>query len=376
MTKRVMTVLLVVLVSTLFTFSLLTLIQPAETVRAQTGTIYVDKQLGRANNTVRVGEYLTFTIFIENQSAFTVTTLPLSDTFNAAVLGFVDAVPAPDAAPVNGRLDWSDLTTYFGDLPPGQSVTVVVGFIAEHPSPAIVNAAEVHDALGSNGAIGGDDSTDMTGESIGGSAPVLKELAGGVIPAAGVPLTFSITITNNGATTMTVVPLIENYDPLYLQFDTAVPPPDEVNPVTGVLTWTDVTSSTGDIPAFGTVDLTVVFTALAAINNTVNNASVSGAIDWYGNDLAGGGDNVPITIIDDSTPTPTPQPTSRSTRAPQSTATPMPTTTATATATTAPQELPAAGIPPQNASPITGLLALAAAVFPILLWLGWRRSRT
>jgi hypothetical protein len=175
---------------------------------------------------------------------------------------------------------------------------------------------------------------------------------------------------------MTVVPLIENYDPLYLQFDTAVPPPDEVNPVTGVLTWTDVTSSTGDIPAFGTVDLTVVFTALAAINNTVNNASVSGAIDWYGNDLAGGGDNVPITIIDDSTPTPTPQPTSRSTRAPQSTATPMPTTTATATATTAPQELPAAGIPPQNASPITGLLALAAAVFPILLWLGWRRSRT
>jgi hypothetical protein len=373
MTKRVTAILLVVLVSALFTLSLLTVIQPTQTVLAQTGTIYVDKQLGRTNNTVRVGEYLTFTIFIENQSAFTVTTLPLSDTYNAAVLGFVDAVPMPDDPPVNGRLDWADLTTYFGDLPPGQNVTVVVGFIAEHPAPSIVNAAAVHDALASNGAISGDDSTHMNGESIGGSAPVLKELAGGIIPAAGVPLTFTITITNNGATTMTVVPLIENYDPLYLQFDTAVPPPDEVNPVTGILTWTDVTSWTGDIPAFGTVDLTVVFTALASINNTVNNASVSGAIDWYGNDLAGGADDVPITIIDGSTPTPTPTPGSN--RGPQSTATPTPTTTAAATATTAPQELPAAGIPPQNASPMTGLLALLAALFPILLWLWQRRRR-
>ena len=372
MTRRVMTVLLVVLVSTLLTFSLLTLIQPTQTVKAQAGTIFVDKQLGRANHTVRVGEYLTFTIFIENQSAFTVTTLPLSDTYNAAVLGFVDAVPMPDAAPVNGRLDWSDLTTYFGDLAPGQNVTVIVGFTAEHPAPAIVNAAAVHDAIGSNGSIGGDDSTNRDGESIGGSAPVLKELAGGIIPAAGVPLTFTITITNNGATTMTVVPLIENYDPLYLQFDTAVPPPDEVNPATGILTWTDVTSWTGDIPAFGTVDLTVVFTALATINNTVNNASVSGAIDWYGNDLAGGADDVPITIIDNNTPTPAPTP--ASTRGPQSTATPMP--TVTATATTVPQELPATGIPPENASPLTGLLALIAALFPIFLWLGWRRRRT
>ncbi len=372
MTKRVVAILLVVLVSALFTLSLFTFIQPTQTVLAQTGTIFVDKQLGRTNNTVRVGEYLTFTIFIENQSPFTVTTLPLSDTYNADVLGFVDAVPVPDSPPVNGRLDWSDLTTYFGDLAPGQNVVVVVGFIAEHPAPSIVNAAEVHDALSSSGSVGGDDSTNMNGESIGGSAPVLKELAGGVIPAAGVPLTFSITITNNGATTMTVVPLIENYDPLYLQFDTAVPPPDEINPVTGVLTWTDVTSWTGDIPAFGTVDLTVVFTALAAINNTVNNASVSGAIDWYGNDLAGGADDVPITIINDSTPTPTPTPGSN--RSPQSTDTPTPTPTAPAVATTAPQELPAAGIPPQNASSITGLLALLAAAFPILLWL-WRRRR-
>ncbi len=372
MTKRVVAILLVVLVPTIFTFSLLTFIQPTQTVMAQSGTIFVDKQLGRTNNTVRVGEYLTFTIFIENQSAFTVTTLPLSDTYNAAVLGFVDAAPMPDAGPVNGRLDWSDLTTYFGDLIPGQSVTVVVGFIAEHPAPSIVNAAAVHDAIGSNGSVEGDDSTDMNGESIGGSAPVLKELAGGIIPAAGVPLTFTITITNNGATTMTVVPLIENYDPLYLQFDTAVPPPDIVNPVTGILTWTDVTSWTGNIPAFGTVDLTVVFTALAAINNTVNNASVSGAIDWYGNDLAGGADDVPITIIDNSTPTPTPTP--GSARGPQSTATPMP--TATATATTVPQELPATGIPPQNASPLTGPLAVMAAAFPVLLWLWRRRSRT
>ena len=42
------------------------------------GDIYVDKQLGRPSPVVYVGEYLTFTIFIRNDSPFTVTTLPLS----------------------------------------------------------------------------------------------------------------------------------------------------------------------------------------------------------------------------------------------------------------------------------------------------------
>jgi|GEM_PF-5934314 len=104
------------------------------TVRAQ-GGIFVDKRLGRADPLVYVGEYITFTIFIRNDTSFTVATLPLSDTFNAAVLRYADALPPPNSVDQGtGRLDWNDLTASFGDMAPGDSITVIVGFIAEHPS--------------------------------------------------------------------------------------------------------------------------------------------------------------------------------------------------------------------------------------------------
>ena len=152
----------------------LILMLSAQFVRAQpSGEIYVDKQLGRANPVVHVGEYLTFTVLIRNDTVFTVTTLPLSDTYNTAVLGFVDAVPPPDTVDEEaGRIDWGDLTTSFGDLAPGQAIVLVVGFVAEHPQTAVVNAAEVHDVLGGAGALSGTQSIISDLESVGGSSLV------------------------------------------------------------------------------------------------------------------------------------------------------------------------------------------------------------
>ncbi|MFN2271433.1 MAG: hypothetical protein ACK2US_11390 [Anaerolineae bacterium] len=318
---------------TLATVALVALILmvSSRSVRAQSGDIYVEKQLGRPSPVVYVGEYLTFTIFIRNDSAFTVTTLPLSDTYNTVVLGFVDATPPPDSVDEGaGRLDWGDLTTYFGNLPPGASILVVVGFIAEHPETAVVNAAEVHDALGAGGALSGTNSTLTNTTSVGGSSPVEKDLLEGLIPQVGLPLTFTITITNNGYTTMTVMPLIDTYNPAWMAFSYAVPPPDIVDEVNGELTWLDLTNWAGDVPAHGTITVTAVFTALIA-GDAVNSAEVSGAVDWYENELAGGSDLVPITIIEGPTPIPTTAPTSvpatqqpAPTSAPASTATPGP----------------------------------------------------
>ena len=299
-----------------------------QSARAQAGSdIYVHKQLGRADPVVHVGEYLTFTILIRNDTTFTVTTLPLADTYNTAVLGYADAAPPPDSVDEGaGQLDWNDLTTVFGDLSPGQQIVVVVGFIAEHPETAVVNAAEVHDALGASGALSGTTSIISDTESVGGSSPVDKELLGGLIPQAGQPLTFVISIANDGYTTMTVAPLVDTFDPAWLVFSYAVPPPDVVDAASGVLTWTDVTSWTGDIPAHGTVSVTTVFTALATIDETVNHAEVAHASDWYGNDMDGGADQVPITIIAGSTATPAPT----GTPAPVApTPVPIPTVTAT-----------------------------------------------
>lgn len=315
----------------------------AQFVRAQAGDeIYVDKQLGRASPVVHVGEYLTFTVLVRNDTVFTVTTLPLSDTYNAAVLGFADAVPPPDTVDEGaGRIDWDDLTTVFGDLAPGQAIVLVVGFIAEHPQTAVVNAAEVHDALGAAGALSGTQSIVSDLESVGGSSPVDKEMLAGLVPQVGLPLTFTILITNNGFTTMTVVPLVDTYNPAWLSFSYAVPPPDQVDAVSGVLTWLDITTWTGDIPAHGTVSVTTVFTALAAIDSTTNSAEVAGAIDWYGNDLAGGADSVPITIIGGpSPPTATPIPTATPTPVPPTQKPRKPAPTPTPVATPIPASIP------------------------------------
>jgi len=286
----------------------LSLLLSIQSVRAQNGDdIYVDKRLGRVDPLVHVGEYLTFTILIRNDTAFTVTTLPLADTYDAAVLGYANAVPPPDAIDEGaGQLDWADLTDFFGDLPPGREVLVVVGFIAEHPQAAVVNAAEVHDALGTSGALSGTTSIDDGTDSVGGSSPVDKELLAGLSPQVGQPLTFTVVITNDGFTTMTVAPLVDTYNPAWLAFNYAAPPPDLIDASGGVLTWTDLTIWTGDVPAHASISVTTVFTALATTDGAMNRAEVVGASDWYGNDMGGGADDVPITIIG---PTPTPAPT-------------------------------------------------------------------
>ena len=373
MIKRVLPILFAATLPLLLLFSLPIFSYPAQTVQAQTSDILVDKQLQRTDPVVRVGETLTFTIRIENQSAFTVTTLPLSDTFNIDVLGFANATPAPDSVdPATGRLDWTDLTTFFGDLPPGQVITVVTEFIAEHPATAIVNQAAVHDAQGNNGDLNGGDDTDNSGEAVGGSLPLEKRINEGITPTLGMPITFTISITNDGAITVTVLPLTENYDPAVIQFSNAVPPPDLIDEVTGILTWTDITTALGDLPAFGSVDVSVVFTALVATFDSVNEASISGAVDWFDNDLAGGADQVPITIIDDTAPTATPNPTNTpQPGAPAPTSTPTPTATATAVPAAA---FPDTGIPPTTVAPVTAVLALIAALLPGTLWL-WRQRR-
>ena len=373
MIKRVLPILFAATLPLLLLFSLPIFSYPAQTVQAQTSDILVDKQLQRTDPVVRVGETLTFTIRIENQSAFTVTTLPLSDTFNIDVLGFANATPAPDSVdPATGRLDWTDLTTFFGDLPPGQVITVVTEFIAEHPATAIVNQAAVHDAQGNNGDLNGGDDTDNSGEAVGGSLPLEKRINEGITPTLGMPITFTISITNDGAITVTVLPLTENYDPAVIQFSNAVPPPDLIDEVTGILTWTDITTALGDLPAFGSVDVSVVFTALVATFDSVNEASISGAVDWFDNDLAGGADQVPITIIDNTAPTATPNPTNTpQPGAPAPTSTPTPTATATAVPAAA---FPDTGIPPTTVAPVTAVLALIAALLPGTLWL-WRQRR-
>jgi len=333
-----------------------------QSARAQAGDdIYVDKQLGRADPVVHVGEYLTFTILIRNDTPSTITTLPLADTYNGAVLAYADAVPAPSIIDESaGRLDWADLTDFFGDVAPDREILVVVGFVAEHPETAVVNAAEVHDAVGAGDALSGTTSIDDGTDAVGGSSPVDKELLAGLIPQVGQPLTFTVVITNDGFTTMTVAPLVDTYNPAWLAFSAAAPPPDLVDAARGVLTWTDLTVWTGDVPPHASISVTTIFTALAATEDSMNRAEVVGASDWYGNDMGGGADEVPITIIGPTAtpaPTATPRPKPKDTPAP--TATPAP-------VTPTPTPTPVAPLLPETGTAGRGVGRSLAAVLLVL----------
>jgi len=97
---------------------------------------------------------------------------------------------------------------------------------------------------------------------------------------------FKITIVNNGPGWIGVLPLQDNYDTNYLTygFSGQFATPSSVNNTDdGILNWTDLTVSLGDVPPGGSVQVTVHFTAkadttLQSGGVTINLALVSGAL--------------------------------------------------------------------------------------------------
>src|SRR5690606_8709332 len=129
------------------------------------------------------------------------------------------------------------------------------------------------------GAISQTAETSRTQEAVGGAAPVVKALfPANAAPQAGLPVTFTHLITNDGAAVMTRLPLTDTYDPAFWQFISAIPTPTIISPP-GLLVWPDLTDNFGDIPPFGTVVVTTVFTATTEVLTTVNRASTEGARD-------------------------------------------------------------------------------------------------
>ncbi len=354
--------------------TLLSLLHVAQYSQAQ-GEVSLTKTLNRAGNVVRVGEVLSFTVILTNNAGFTLTNVRLVDRYEASVLAFAGAFPAEDSHdPAAGSIVWSNLADPV-NIAPDQVLTFTLFFTAEHPRTAVVNAVRAEDIIGTSGAISDANDIEQGDEAVGGAAPVVKFLSPpGLISQAGLPVTFTHIITNDGAALMTYLPLTDTYDPNFLQFNFALPfSPNVVTPP-GTLVWTDLASDAyfGPIPPDTAVVITTVFTATTRVVNTVNRASTEGALDQYNNLLAPGAAQVPITIIADS---PTPTPTADSddnedrpvpTATPQQ-PTPVPTAIATVQAgeTNTPRFLPETGRR-QAAWPILwlmGLLLLTLGVY-------------
>jgi hypothetical protein len=265
----------------------------------------------------------------------------------------------------------------FGPIADGQAVSFTIGFTAEHPGTAIVNAAGVHDAQDESGSQHFDGNSQDSNDAVGGAAPVEKRIEPpGFTPEIGLPLTFTIVITNDGAAVMTELGFVDRYDPTALAFFYAIPAPSLVLTATGVISWADLTDYFGDIPADTAVTVTAVFTALPGIGliETTNRAEVVGALDVYSNVLDAGSDQVPITIIGAATPTPTPgheNGDGEATPAPTSTATPTPVPGSPLTPTpsyTSPTFLPETGRPIMPGPPLLVMVGSGLILAALIFW--------
>ena len=362
---------------------------------AQGSDVIVDKQLNNPSNVVRVGDILSFTITVDNQSAFTLTQVRLVDTFDDNILQFLGADPT-ESSVVGSTLTWDNIAILLnpGGMVPGETQTFTVSFRAIRPDTAIVNRVEGRDIIRENGANGTSSNDEDGSLGAGGAKTILqKELSPpDQVPQAGMSVTFTHILTNDSGAFLMRLPLTDTYNPDFLEFNYGLPPPDVITPP-GTLVWTNLASVTyfGPITPDTSVVITTVFTAITQVVTTVNRAETGGAIDEFGNDATGDEDEVSITVVD---PEPTLTPTSfpktendddddDNTSRPVPTATsvsilPLPTATATAqqlvTQTLTddvetPRYLPTTGyIQPQRMKLVLLRLAIGC-VFLVSMWL-------
>ena len=342
---------------------------------------------------VRVGQYLTFTIRITNTGTITIVKLPLFDEYEPNILSFDQANPPPSTVSA-GSITWTNLPTdvFAGPLPPGVAFTVVTRFQVIGITDRTVNRAFIQDAIGEGGQSGGSGSGEGSGATQGGLVILQKMLAPGVAPVSGRPITFTISVRNDGAADLIRVPVQDTFSTEYLMFWTAVPTPTLVAP--GELRWDDVLPGLGltRLRPNEIITITTVFTALKSVDAVVlNSAGAAGVRDEFQNELAAPRRaEVPIRVLPgpgETRPTASPQPRPRPQPQPEPTPTAeAPTTVAltptieltatvaapteSATPTVAPAHLPRTG----DVHGEGWLLALAAVILSGALALRYRHD--
>lgn len=257
--------------------------------------LLVDKVMG-SNNPAYVTELVTFTIYITNTGNTRLTNVPLTDTFDSAHLTFVSAVPMPDmenstATTDTGTLVWRDLTAFFGDIGPDAGISVRVVMLATNITPDGVraeNSATVANALDEFNLVPptGNDHDMVTLEVLPHIALTkILDTPGPV--TVGDEITFTIRITNTGTTTIVTLPLSDTYNAAYIGYVRSIPPPDRFT--AGMVEWDNLTVPLGNLAARQGITVTVVFTAVAPITQTVNHAIVFATLDNLGHGLGSGG---------------------------------------------------------------------------------------
>lgn len=261
--------------------------------------VSVSKQLAAGQDAfIQVGESVTFDYVIDNSGDTTIAVLPMSDVFESAYLDFVSATPSVDSTAV-GSISWSDLTIAFGDIAPGQTETVTVTFDAiAHPptssTPDTVTVSGALDEFGDSIPVRVDtEAISITAPSVG----VVKSIAAGEPSTLrlGETTTFDLVVTNTGDTVLVDIPLTDAYDPTYLEFVSASPSISST--ATGMVGWTDITATFGNLAPGETATITATFRALAETASTTDTATVGTATDINSDPAPGTSSAASVTIV-------------------------------------------------------------------------------
>jgi len=227
----------------------------------------VKNRIAPATLPAAVGEMVSFNIVVANTGEVPLTTVPLTDTFDASVLSFVSSsAGAPDSAAPAGTLTWNDI----GSIAPNSSIAVTVNFTATASSNGAVlqnNAATTPSTA--NGPLGPMDSDAPYSVAAPGFT-ITKTRVSPLVAEVGDDVIFDVVITNTGEIPFTTVPLTDTYDPAFISFQSATPSnPNLQTP--GNLAWNNL----GPLAPAASFTVRMTFEALQSTSgaNEINTAA-------------------------------------------------------------------------------------------------------
>lgn len=181
----------------------------SDSAALQTIAYILDKRLvSPADGLAWLGETVRFSITVTNTGVPGLTTIPLTDTFDAAQLQFLSASVAPDSAG-SGQLSWNNV----GPLASGAARTILLDF----KTLAVTDALPARVTLNRAGVQGAKDTNNSTLSAQTSTAPVsigapelrITKSDGRASAAPGDTLTYTLLVTNTGTYTATGVVITE-----------------------------------------------------------------------------------------------------------------------------------------------------------------------
>lgn len=246
----------------------------------KTFTLLIDND---CTGSISVGDDVRFRLDYINDSTTLLNTVTVSDTLPAALTYIThttvqNGLPVADnSGPSPYPLDEGGLNT--GNLNGFGAGVLTYDATVNNASTVIINRANANTP-----------SLPLQGDAVTifiptGTITPLMQISETLIDpvsgpiSAGQVVTFGLTITNTGTTTITTLPLEERFNASHLTFLNAAPAPSIT--ATGVITWSDLTNTFGDFLPNTSISLTISFVVNQlppAINNTTLAATVRNAL--------------------------------------------------------------------------------------------------